>query len=141
MALHYALVPSRMSYRDTHTVLYSKRCITCKISAFSRPLYIESCVCVFKDVVKCSFEYLCVVHHDTRCQHNVGVGGGAIAEEYFESATPGQKTPETTKSKTKKNLGIGSPVFCSFFAHYTGLFKDMGKTEVRGKGGCDAFAH
>ena len=45
------------------------------------------------------------------------------------------------ESKTKKNLGIDSPVFCIFFAHYTGLFKDMGKTKVRGKGGCDALAH
>ena len=45
----------------------------------------------------------------------------------------------TLKSKTKKTLGIGSPVFCIFFAHYTGLFKDMGKTEVRGKGGCDTW--
>ena len=29
--------------------------------ASSRPVYIESCVCVVKDAVKCSFEYLCVV--------------------------------------------------------------------------------
>ena len=28
-----------------------------------RPVYIESRVCVVKDVVKCSFEYLCVVHY------------------------------------------------------------------------------
>ena len=31
-----------------------------------RPVYIESRVCVVKGVVKCSFEYLCVVRHDTR---------------------------------------------------------------------------
>ena len=53
-----------------------------------------------------------------------------------QTATPG---PKTTKSNTKKKLGIGSPVFSS--SHYTGLFKDMGKTEVRGKGGRGALAH
>ena len=30
-----------------------------------RPVYTESSVCVVKGVVKCSFEYLCVVRHDT----------------------------------------------------------------------------
>ena len=43
---------------------------------YSRPVYIESRLCVVKDVVKCRVEYLCVVHHDMRRQHNVGVGGG-----------------------------------------------------------------
>ena len=43
-----------------------------------RPVYIESCVCVVKGVVKCSFEYLCVVRHDTRSQHKLGVGEGTI---------------------------------------------------------------
>ena len=43
-----------------------------------RPVYIESRLCVVKDVVKCSFEYLCVVHHDTCRQHNVGVGERTI---------------------------------------------------------------
>ena len=42
----------------------------------TRPVYIESRVCVVKDVVKCSFQYLCVVHHDMHRQHNVGVRGG-----------------------------------------------------------------
>ena len=62
------------------------------------------------------FKYLCVVHHDMRCLHNVGVGAGnkKKAEEYFGSATPGQKN-ETTKSKTKKNLGIGSLYFAFSF--------------------------
>ena len=41
----------------------------------TRPVYIESRVCVVKEV-KCSFKYLCVVHHDMRRQHNVGVRGG-----------------------------------------------------------------
>ena len=45
---------------------------------FFRPVYIESRVCVVKGVVKCSFEYLCVVRHDTRRRHNVGVGEGTI---------------------------------------------------------------
>ena len=75
-----------------------------------------------------------VIHHDTRRQHNVGVGGGrggAIKKNNWS----------TLKSKTNKKLGIGSPVFWIFFAHYTVLFKNMGKTEVRGKGGCDALAH
>ena len=81
---------------------------------------------------------MCVVHHDKRHQDNVGVGGGG--GEYFGSATPGQKKKKK-KSKTKKKLGIGSPVLCIFLAHYTGLFKDMDKTEVRGKDGDDALAH
>ena len=54
--------------------------------ALNRPVYIE---CVLKDVVKCSFEYICVVHH-TCGQHNVGVGEGTIkkiAEEHFGTAT------------------------------------------------------
>ena len=46
-----------------------------------RPVYIESRVCVVKGVVKCSFKYLCVVHHDTRRQHNVGVGEGTIKKK------------------------------------------------------------
>ena len=49
------------------------------------------------------------------------------------------------KSSTKKNLGVGSPVICIFFVYplpnYPGLFKDMGKTEVRRKGGWGALAH
>ena len=49
-----------------------------KTASLCRPVYIECRVCVVKDVVKCSFEYLCVVHHDTRRQHNVGVGEGTI---------------------------------------------------------------
>ena len=32
-----------------------------------RPVYIGSCACVVKIVVKCSFEYLSVVHHT--CRH------------------------------------------------------------------------
>ena len=32
----------------------------------SRPVYIESCACVVKNVVKCKFEYLSVVHHTRR---------------------------------------------------------------------------
>ena len=31
-----------------------------------RPVYIESYACVVKDAVKCSFEYISVVHY-TRC--------------------------------------------------------------------------
>ena len=66
-----------------------------------RPVYIESCICVVKGVVKCSFEYLCVVRHDMLRQHNVGVGEGTIkkkiAEEYFRSATPGQPPPPQKK--------------------------------------------
>ena len=42
-----------------------------------RPVYIEGRVCVLKDGVKCSFEYLCVVHHTYR-QNNVGFGEGII---------------------------------------------------------------
>ena len=45
---------------------------------FSRPVYIESRICVVKGVVKCSFEYLCVIRHDMRRGHNVGVGEGTI---------------------------------------------------------------
>ena len=52
--------------------------ISLLIHSWNRPVYIESCVCVVKEVVKCSFEYLCVVHRDTCCQHNVGVGEGTI---------------------------------------------------------------
>ena len=29
----------------------------------SRPVYIESRICVVKEAVMCSFEYLCVVYH------------------------------------------------------------------------------
>ena len=47
-------------------------------SAVNRPVYIESRLCVVKGVVKCSFEYLCVVRHDTCRRHNVGVGEGTI---------------------------------------------------------------
>ena len=45
-----------------------------------RPVYIESRLCVLKDVVKCSFEYLCVVHHTIHMcrQHDVEVGEGTI---------------------------------------------------------------
>ena len=46
--------------------------------SYSKPVYIESRVCVVKGVVKCSFEYLCVVCHDTRRRHNEGVGEGTI---------------------------------------------------------------
>ena len=46
-----------------------------------RPVYIESRVCVVNGVVKCSFEYLCVVCHDKRCRHNVGVGEGTIKKK------------------------------------------------------------
>ena len=99
-----------------------------------RPVYIESRVCVVKGVVKCSFEYLCVVCLDMRRRHNVGVGEGTIkkkkiAEEYFRSATPGQPLPPPppphthTKKKSptlRKKLGIGSPVFLHFghFLHH-----------------------
>ena len=90
-------------------------------------------------------------------RHNVGIGEGTIkkkiAEEYFRSATPGQPLPhpppppkkkKKTKSNTKKKLGIGSPVFCIFDIFFITLYrpvKDMGKIEVRGKGGRDALAH
>ena len=102
-----------------------------KLLEIGRPVYIESRVCVVKGVVKCSFKYLCVVHHDTRRQHYVGVGEGTIkkkiAEEYFRSATPGQPPPphpHTHKKKQsptlRKKLGIGSPVFLHFwhFLHH-----------------------
>ena len=46
-----------------------------------RPVYIERRVCVVRGVVKCSFEYLCVARHDTRRQHNVGVGEGTIKKK------------------------------------------------------------
>ena len=42
-----------------------------------RPVYIESCACVVKDAVKCSFECLSVVHHSCR-KHSVGVGDGEM---------------------------------------------------------------
>ena len=42
-----------------------------------RPVYIESCACVVKDAVKCSFECLSVVHHTCRI-HSVGVGDGEM---------------------------------------------------------------
>ena len=38
-----------------------------------RAVYIGSWACVVKDAVKCSFEYLSVVHHSC-CKHSVGVG-------------------------------------------------------------------
>ena len=50
-----------------------------------------------------------------------------------------------SKSSTKKNVGTGSPVICIFFVTpypiTQALFKDMGKTEVRRKGGWGAMAH
>ena len=46
---------------------------------------------------------------------------------------PGSKGCLRRKSKTVRNLGIGSPVFCIFSS--PGLFKENGKTEVKGKGG------
>ena len=45
----------------------------------SRPVYIESCACVVKDAVKCSFECLSVVHHTCR-KHNSGVGDEEITK-------------------------------------------------------------
>ena len=42
-----------------------------------RPVYIESCACVVKDAVKCSFECLSVVHHTCRI-HSVGVEDGEM---------------------------------------------------------------
>ena len=46
-------------------------------NACFRPVYIESCTCVVKDAVKCSFECLSVVNHTCR-KHSVGVGDGEI---------------------------------------------------------------
>ena len=72
------------------------------IWAITRQVYIKSRICVVKDVVKCSYEHLCVVHRDTCCQHNVGVGEGTIkkiAEEYFGSATLRKKIPLVKKKK------------------------------------------
>ena len=83
----------------------------------SRPVYIESYICVVKDVVKCSFKNLCVVHQ-TCHQKKVGVGEGTIekiAEEYFGSAIyPWSKNYLSKKRgpTLRKKLGIGSPVFC-----------------------------
>ena len=45
-----------------------------------RPVYIESCACVVKDTVKCSFECLSVVHHTCRI-HSVGVGDGEMIKK------------------------------------------------------------
>ena len=58
---------------------------------FCRPVYIESRVCVVKGVVKCSFEYLCVVRQDTRRQHNLGVGaqgGGTLMFSAYVGSDP-----------------------------------------------------
>ena len=60
-------LPARMR------MIYSKM----KELECSRPVYIESCACVVKDAVKCSFECLSVVHHTCRI-HSVGVGHGEM---------------------------------------------------------------
>ena len=55
------LVVARFERRQIH-LLYNDKC---SLKLNHRPVNIESPVCVVKDVVKCSFEYFCVVHHDT----------------------------------------------------------------------------
>ena len=40
--------------------------LECHNLIYIRPVYIGSCACVVKIVVKCSFEYLSVVHHTRR---------------------------------------------------------------------------
>ena len=50
-----------------------------------------------------------------------------------------------TKSNTKKNLGIGSPVICIFFVTpypiSQAYLKIWARQNIRGKGGWDALAH
>ena len=69
----------------------------------TRPVYIESRVCVVKGVVKCSFEYLCVVRHDTRRRHNVGVGEGTIKKRKKLKSTLDQLPLVNTPPPKKKN--------------------------------------
>ena len=73
--------------------------------------------------------YLCVVHRDMCCQHNVGGGEGTIKKQQLKSTLDQlprvKKLPlvkKTQKSYTEKRLGIGSPVFCIFFCHITQAF-------------------
>ena len=42
----------------------------------TRPAYIGSCACVVKIVVKCSFEYLSVVHHTRRHPQTINIMQG-----------------------------------------------------------------
>ena len=46
----------------THARTYVRTQVRTYIS-YIRPVYIESHVCVVKEAVMCSFEYLCVVYH------------------------------------------------------------------------------
>ena len=58
---------------------------------------------------KCSFGYLCVVHHMC-CPHNVEDGKGKIkkiAESHFGSATHGQKKKK--KKALRKKIGHRFP--------------------------------
>ena len=46
-----------------------------------RPVYIGRCACVVKIVVKCSFEYLSVVHHTCRHPQTVNIMQGLEREK------------------------------------------------------------
>ena len=60
---------------------------------FETDLFTFSCACVVKNVVKCSFEYLSVVHHTRRHsrQHNVGFGEGEITNRKWPKSCPWSK--------------------------------------------------
>ena len=106
-----------------------------------RPVYIESCACVVKDAVKCNFECLSVVYHTCR-KHTLGVSDGEIIKLQRVLWT---SFPWSKKSPTLKKFGHRFPCNLHFLRHplpnYPGLFKDMGKKEVRRKGGWGALAH
>ena len=76
-----------------------------------RPVYIGSCACVVKIVVKCSFEYLSVVHHTrhhprqlTLCR----VWRGRNKRKSLKSNPRSKRGLKQTKSNTEKKLGRGS---------------------------------
>ena len=46
-----------------------------------RPVYIGSCACVVKIVVKCSFEYLSVVYHTRRHPKTINIMQGLEREK------------------------------------------------------------
>ena len=51
------------------------------LGLYCRPVYIGSCACVVKIVVKCSFEYLSVVHHTRRHPQTINIMQGLEREK------------------------------------------------------------
>ena len=79
MILRFQTQRSKQSVKPCHekTFILGFRPGPTQTQLYNRPVYIESCACVVKDAVKCSFECLSVAHHTCLIQR-VGVGDGEM---------------------------------------------------------------